>query len=129
MNDSVYAYTIEQEEEQPYLDPVKLSFVISGYAQELNIAVETNQESWTYDLGDASTWLTERSKDNSSLVLSVAENKSGEVRNARIKIWSVLHRRYSPSSPSSRTGLSKPLSPTCWMWCSARTARRATLRQ
>jgi glycerophosphodiester phosphodiesterase len=91
MNDSVYAYTIEQEEEQPYLDPVKLSFVISGYAQELNIAVETNQESWTYDLGDASTWLTERSKDNSSLVLSVAENKSGEVRNARIKIWSALH--------------------------------------
>lgn len=97
MNDSVYAYTIEQEEEQPYLDPVKLSFVLSGYAQELNIAIETNQDSWTYDLGDASAWLTERSKDNSSLVLAVAENKTGDVRNARIKSGLRCIRRYSPS--------------------------------
>ena len=91
MNDSIYTYTIEQEEEQPYLDPVKTSFVISGYAQELNLVVETNQESWTYDLGDGAGWLAERSKDNSSLVLSVAENKTGSVRSVRIKLWSELH--------------------------------------
>ncbi len=91
MNETVYTYTIEQEEEQPYLDPVKTSFVISGYAQELNIVIETNQESWTYDLGDGALWLAERSKDNSSLVLAVAENKTGSVRNARIKLSSALH--------------------------------------
>ena len=91
MNDTTCTYTIEQEEEQPYLDPVKTSYVISGYAQELNLAVETNQESWTYDLGDGAGWLTERSRDNSSLVLSVAENKTGKVRNARIRLTSSLH--------------------------------------
>ncbi len=91
MNDTTYAYTINQEEEQPYLDPVKTSFVISGYEQELTLNFETNQDSWTYDLGDGAGWMTERSKDNTTLVLSVAENKSGSVRNARIKVWSELH--------------------------------------
>jgi glycerophosphoryl diester phosphodiesterase len=91
-NELRYTYRISQAEEQPYLDLATTSLSLTGDAQDCTITIETNQASWNYSFeGGSQDWISEKTKDNSSVQFSLKENKTDIERSVTIKFASDLH--------------------------------------
>lgn len=82
------AFNLSQEQQYPYLDVDVEEVSLSGDGESFTVNVETNQESWSYDLGEGAEWLTETSSSTSSVTFEAAENTGAE-RHADIKFYAV----------------------------------------
>lgn len=79
-------FNVSQEEQKPYLVIDPTSIQASPDGEEISISVDTNQDSWSYDLQGA-TWLTEVTKSATQVVFSAPENKTGASRSADILFY------------------------------------------
>lgn len=81
-------YKITQQEQRPYLSLPQVSVQVSADGEEVSISVDTNQETWAYDLQGA-TWLTEVTKTPDKVVFTAPENTTGADRSADILFYAV----------------------------------------
>ena len=70
--------------EDPYISiDGKTTLSLDFTAQQVVVAISTNVNDWSYNLGEAASWVT-ATQSASSLTLSVQENSTGAVRRAVI---------------------------------------------
>lgn len=82
-------FKLVQEEQLPYIEISPNSRTVMGDGEELVVSVSTNQSSWTYDLGEAASWIAEKDRTDVSVTLVVDENTSGQKRSADIRFYAV----------------------------------------
>ncbi len=82
-------FTVSQQEQLPYLDALPNDIALSADGEVFTITVDTNQSSWSYDLDDAKSWITETGRTETTVSFEVGENTTGSRRVAEIRFYAV----------------------------------------
>ncbi|MBO6169180.1 MAG: hypothetical protein J6O51_04330 [Bacteroidales bacterium] len=88
-NELKYEFNVSQEEQFPYLDVQPADVAVGADGDVFTVTVDTNQSSWSYDLGDAKSWISESARTDNSVSFTVPENTTGSRRMAEIRFYAV----------------------------------------
>jgi glycerophosphoryl diester phosphodiesterase len=103
------AFNVTQEQQYPYFDVDVTEVSLNGDGESFTVNVETNQDGWSYDLGDAASWLTETSSSSTSVTLAASEN-TGDERKADVRFYATGNPElYATVSVTQRKPVSAPV--------------------